>query len=165
MIVQAHMAYPFLLLFGLDKALGLGLDHTHYLIILFFSILPDLDYVFYFLAKRGRIKPIPQHHEWFTHWPITYSPLLLALVLSPSLKLAIAVMGIYMHMMMDMFNSGDGLMVFYPVSKKYFNFLSDKTRGHSDFQWLAAYKTTKQYRVDMFSFALAAFLFVFQVLL
>ncbi len=158
MILQAHLSYPFLAMFALDKALSLNLDQSHYLLLFFFSVFPDFDIPAYSMMKR-RFQSDVRHHQWLTHWPVTYLPLLILFVLKPSLKLGVVVFALYFHLFLDIFNTGDGIMLAYPFSKKSFLYFSKTTKGLHGLEWLRVYKKTRKYKADIIAFGAAIALF------
>jgi len=154
MIVLGHIAYPTLTFMLLAKLLNIYYTSSDLMLLMIFSFLPDIDLLIHYVAKNGNTNEVPQHHNWFTHWPITYVPLIIALILYPHLKLFLITFGIYAHIMLDMVFSGDGIMFFYPFSKKYYNFLSEKTKNRHGPDWFSAYRKLPIYKIDIIAFVL-----------
>jgi len=115
-------------------------------------VLPDLDFLFYKFVKKGRYDSNFRHRQWFTHWPITYAPLLVLLFFFPSFKLFLICYGLFSHLILDTFLAGDGMMWFYPFSKEFFNLCAKKTNNHHGREWFDAYKGMAAYKIDILSF-------------
>ena len=116
MTVLSHASYPSLLFIIVAKLFDIQFSLFDLLILVFFSILPDLDFLFHKFIKRQKYNSNFQHHKWFTHWPITYVPLLILLFFFPGLKLFLICYGLFSHLVLDTFLAGDGMMWFYPFS-------------------------------------------------
>ena len=99
------------------------------LVGLFGGLLPDLDLVLYHsLRKRFNLPAQIEHHTWFTHTFPFYVVLGSFLAFGATitrqpnwLKLIITMIaGSCIHLVQDMFGSGDGIMMLYPFSKRMF---------------------------------------------
>ena len=95
---------------------------------LILGILPDFDGIYFALKGKDPRDNTFQHHMYFgSHWPITYTPLLIFLIFSfifnfyPEIFLMINV-GIYMHLICDSACCGDGMMWGKTYNKKKFDF-------------------------------------------
>ena len=150
----SHTSYPSLLFIIIARLMDIQYALFDILILIFFSLLPDLDFLFHKFVKKKKFDLDFQHHKWFTHWPITYTPLLVLLFFYPNFKLFLICYGIYSHLILDTFLCGDGMMWFYPFSKKFFNFFSKKTKGKHGRDWLNVYKKTLIYKVDIVAFVI-----------
>ena len=93
------------------------------------GLLPDLDGLYYYIS-RGTFRQGPdfQHHTWITHtFPFYVIPGLLLYIwgkVSKRESLAnaslVVTAGACVHLVQDMFGSGDGIRLFYPFSTKMF---------------------------------------------
>ena len=152
MIVLGHISYPSLAFIIFAKILGIEYSMPHLLLLMLFSILPDMDFFFHALVRKGKYDSSFQHRKWFTHWPISYSPLLVLLYFYPSMALFVACLGIYSHLALDTLFCDDGIMVFYPFSKKFYNFFGSKFRNTHGVEWLRVYKKQMIFKLDVVSF-------------
>jgi hypothetical protein len=88
--------------------------------VIFLSILPDLDVILAFLFgswKPGRKKL--DHHDYLTHTPIFYSGLSLAVWLAIGVQQAVLFLLITLtHLLLDSWRTDDGIMWLWPVSKR-----------------------------------------------
>lgn len=147
MNVFSHISYPALFFILLAKTLSVDYSFFDLIILMFFSIWPDLDVVLasLFFSKKGKFslknlfdfvilltlpakkkKPVyglPKHRLWPSHWPFVYLPLLVVLFFYPQFKLALICLGIYFHFFLDSFFLGEGIMWLAPFSRKRFVFL------------------------------------------
>ncbi|MHA1732266.1 MAG: hypothetical protein ACTSU5_09995 [Promethearchaeota archaeon] len=160
MNTTAHGSYAFLI-YSLVAWLAWGIVPTGAMAfwVVFFGICPDFDGIYYRLAKKGEIDNDFQHHLYFwTHWPISYTPLVLAFVLSLALGwyphiFAIPVVGIYCHMLFDSIGCGDGLMWGKVPWKKdqfarYVNLFSSHTDGYHGGYWTYRYRKTVYFKLE-----------------
>jgi len=161
MIILSHIAYPTLFFITIAKLFNIEYSLTHLLVLMFFSMYPDLDYFFHALISKKKISFNVPHRKWFTHWPITYTPLLVLLYFFPSLTLSLICLGIYSHFILDTFFSGDGLRWLYPFSKKYFSFFGGKTKGYYGIEWFNIYKKMFIYKADILSFIALLIILIF----
>ncbi|KKN21425.1 hypothetical protein LCGC14_0925460 [marine sediment metagenome] len=129
--------------------------------ILYFSILPDFDAIYYFFKSKGRLKLTMeyQHHlHSLTHFPIIFSPVIIIFIISLILNIyplyfLIPVVGIYFgHFFIDSIASGDGIMWGKnPFKRKkysrFINTYSDKTDGYHGRYWDARYRKTKMFKL------------------
>jgi hypothetical protein len=152
MIILSHISYPALLFIIIAQLFSIHYSLFDILILIFFSTLPDLDFVFSKLFMGRKYDNNFQHHKWFTHWPIIYSPLLILLFIFPSLELFLVCFGIFSHFGMDTFLAGDGIMWFYPFSKKFFNFFAKNIKDHHGWKWFQIYKKMIVYKIDIIAF-------------
>jgi len=165
---EAHAAYGFLTYY-LIYIIWMGTFlMPRYLTFLacFFGIFPDLDAVYWVIKKRDKgfegkqsIDTEFQHHLYFwTHWPISYSPLILIFIISlifnfyPEYFL-VPVISIYCgHLIPDSISCGDGLMWGKIPWKKdryarYINLWSNKTDGYHGIWWEARYRQTIWFKI------------------
>ena len=123
------------------------------LLTIIFGVLPDLD-IIYWKLKGGKIDTQFQHHLYYwTHWPISYFPILIIFLISlifdfyPEYFL-IPVISLYIgHFIPDSISTGDGIMwLKLPWKKKrfarYINLFSSKTDGYHGTFWEARVKKT-----------------------
>ncbi len=129
--------------------------------ILYFSILPDFDAIYYFFKSKGRLKLTMeyQHHlHSLTHFPIIFSPVIIIFIISVilnsyALYFLIPVVGIYLgHFFIDSIASGDGIMWGKNPFKRnkyarFINAYSDKTDGYHGRYWDARYRKTKLFKL------------------
>jgi len=154
MTTFSHASYPTLIFIAAETLISSQYSLQDLLILIFFSIFPDLDFIFYKFIKKGSFNSNFQHHKWLTHWPIIYSPLLIALAFFPSFKLLLITYGIYSHLIMDTFLAGDGIMWLYPFSKKFFNLFAEKTTNNHGKDWFNIYKKMLIYKIDILAFVI-----------
>lgn len=152
MIALGHVSYPTLAFIIFAELLGIEYTTSHLLLLMVFSILPDMDFFFHTLVRKRKYDATFQHRKWFTHWPVFYSPLLVLLLFHPSMILFIACLGIYSHLALDTLFCDDGIMVFYPFSRKFYNFLGSKFRNAHGIEWLKVYKKQRIFKLDILSF-------------
>lgn len=146
----AHASYPFMAANIVAYAIGKPLSLELSLWIILFSLIPDFDYGVDFLQKklRGEKYTIPPfHHAWPSHWPIVYTPLIFASIIWPAPYVIAATASIYMHLFMDMFFCSEGIMLLYPVSKRWYNFFAGRTQAKPGMLWNRAYNLLKVFRV------------------
>lgn len=153
MFFLAHITFPTILFLTTLEMFGITYSFWHVLMFMFFSILPDTDYVFYwFYAKFKGLEydvNTQYHHEWISHWPITYTPLIVWSIVDPSFTSIIITTAIYAHLVLDLACVGDGVMIFYPFSKKFYTVFSKTTTGYHGTEWLKRYKKLKVYKAEV----------------
>lgn len=154
MIILSHISYPTLLFVLLAKWLNLDYSVYHLAILILFSVFPDIDFLYHKFVKNGKYDYTFMHHKWVLHWPILYLPLVMAALLYPSQYLLLAIIGIYSHLVLDSFMSGDGIMWLYPFSRKFYNFFGEGIRNRHGHEWLNAYRKTNIYKIDMVCFGI-----------
>ncbi|MFH0868295.1 MAG: metal-dependent hydrolase [Candidatus Woesearchaeota archaeon] len=152
MFITAHIAYPTLIFMLIANLFNINYSSTHILILIFFSILPDLDNLVYGIITRSKKNLYGPHRKWFTHWPITYTPFLVLLCFKPSLVLALICFGIYFHFFLDTFLSEDGMMWLAPFSKKFFIFSKINLKERGGNFWFREYRKKLIFKVEVFSF-------------
>jgi inner membrane protein len=89
-------------------------------IVIFLSILPDIDVVIAFLFRKWRpgVKKL-DHHDYLTHTPIFYIGLSIAIWLGIGIQQAILFLLITLtHLLLDTWRTDDGIMWLWPVSKR-----------------------------------------------
>lgn len=153
----SHLTYPYIMANGVALALGRTIPLKYNLLIIFFSLFPDIDYIFDGLkqlwTKRKYVIP-ETHHQSMTHWPITYLPLLTITLLTGNPFFIIATGTIYTHLIMDSFVCNQGVMWLYPFSKKWANFYADKTKKKFGLKWNEAYSKLTVASVDKVAFVI-----------
>lgn len=116
--------------------------------------LPDWDYVYYVLKRRSVMLGNDfRHHTWITHtFPIYIIPAVLLYIFgnyisSYELQLSAIVFGLStcIHLIQDMFGTGDGIMVFYPFSRKMFGW---ELSGKHGKEWLEQYPKSRTYHLE-----------------
>ncbi len=147
-------------------------------VIIYFSLLPDFDAIYYFLKSNGRLKLTMeyQHHlNSLTHFPVIFLPVIIAFIVSViinfyPLYFLISVVGIYCgHFIIDTIASGDGIMWGKnPFSrKKYARFINkycDKTDGYHGRYWDVRYRQTKMAKIGNCTVILVIIIIIFHVL-
>lgn len=155
----AHISYPALLFIILAEIFGVPYVSSDILLIVIFSVIIDFDFFYFIFVKNGNYKIALPHHAWFTHWPITYIPLLILLFFNPSRWLFLMTFSIYFHLAMDLF-TGNGIMLFYPFSKKYHKFFSKELIKYDGLAWAKVYQRMTIFKVDVIAgITLIIFLF------
>ena len=119
------------------------------------GLFPDIDAVAWLLFNRGK-KPDTssfQHHLMYpTHWPVTYTPLLvwtavaIWLGIFPMHFLAMTV-GIYTHLAFDSMACGDGMNWGAPWGRRFVNLFSSKTDGYHGRYWNARFNKTVLFKL------------------
>jgi len=152
---------------------------THYFnMIIYFSLFPDFDAIYYFLKSKGRLKLTMeyQHHlNSLTHFPLIFSPVIIIFVISVitnfyPLYFLIPVIGIYCgHFIIDTIASGDGIMWGKnPFRRKkytrFFNKYCDTTDGYHGRYWDARYRKTKIAKIGNYTVILVLIIIFFHVL-
>ncbi|MBU1906504.1 MAG: metal-dependent hydrolase [Candidatus Omnitrophica bacterium] len=154
MTILSHAAFPSLLFIIAAKLLHIQYFLSDVLILIFFSILPDFDFLFHRFIKKRKYDLNFQHHKWFTHWPITYALLLILLLFFPNLKLFLICYGLFSHLILDTFLSGNGIMWFYPFSKKFFNLFAKELNNYHGQDWFSIYKKKIIWKIDILAFVI-----------
>ena len=132
--------------------------------------LPDWDYLYY-LARKRRVTYDSdfRHHTWVTHTFPFYWMLALLIFLSglfgkkPGLKKAAAVVAASttVHLVQDMFGSGDGIMAFYPISKQHIGVGLSGLHGR---EWDQNYVKTPFYLIELGLIFTAGLTILFKIL-
>ena len=151
--IEHHSSYAFLLYFLVYLVWkGTIIPGWAVFLILFAGLFPDLDTIYWIFKKKGKMNTEFQHHLYFwTHWPISYVPLIFVFVISVLFNFypeyfIIPVIGIYFgHLLLDSIATGDGVMWGkIPWKKKryarYVNLFSRKTDGYHGRYWEARYR-------------------------
>lgn len=164
MIFISHLSYPALLFMLIAKIFSISYSFSDLIVLIFFAILPDLDFLFHkYVMKRG-FDSWFRHHEWFTHWPSTYLPIFIIWAIFPNMKTALASLGILSHFILDTFLNGGGLMWFAPFSKKYYNLFGKKTKGHYGWGWFQIYRKLAIFKIDVIACTTLVVLLLFNLL-
>ena len=146
--------------------------------IVYFSLLPDFDVIYYFFKSKGRLKLTMeyQHHlNSLTHYPLIFSPVIIIFIISVitnfyPLYFLISVIGIYGgHFIIDTIASGDGIMWGKNPfrRKKYTRFINkycDKTDGYHGRYWDARYRQTKMYKTGNYAVIVVLIIISFHIL-
>lgn len=153
----AHLSYPYVLANGVALALGKTIPLEYNIMLVLFSLFPDIDLVYDYakqlvLGKKYKIPLI--HHQNATHWPVVYVPLLVLALLTMEPFLLLAAGAIYLHLFMDTFFCNQGVMWLYPFKKKWFNYFARETRRKLGWAWNDAYRKLGIAKVDKFAFTL-----------
>jgi hypothetical protein len=127
--------------------------------------LPDWDILIYFLKKRAiKYDTDFHHHTWITHtFPFYLVPALILYlvgVFSSTVYLQWSAIVFFLaaatHLVQDMYGSGDGIMVYYPFSRKMEGFELTGTHGP---EWMKQYLKSRAFRVEQAT-VFAAIIFV-----
>jgi hypothetical protein len=152
---------------------------THYFnAVIYFSLLPDFDAIYYFLKSKGRLKLTMeyQHHlNSLTHFPLIFTPVIIIFILSVILNyyplfFLISVVGLYGgHFIIDSIASGDGIMWGKNPfrRKKYARFTnkySDNTDGYHGRYWDVRYRQTKMAKIGNYTVIVVLVIITFHVL-
>lgn len=157
MHLMSHLSYPYLLLNLYAWIIGWHIPFAYNILFIFFSIIPDLDYILDFFRQKIKRKKyeIPgNHHSWASHWPIVYTPLIMLAIITGETFFILAAVAVYMHLIMDMFFCNEGVMFFYPFSKKWYNFFSKNTSGKQGLDWNKAYNKLLIHKFDKIALVL-----------
>ncbi len=162
MILYEHVSYP-LFLVGLAKFMGLITGNPSQIIPLVIgSMFPDFDHIINVLNKKGFHGNVWQHHKLAFHFPIFYlGGLILSLIFRISF-LPWFFIGTLFHLFQDTFFCGEGIMWFFPLSRKMFNFFCEKTKGYHGWEWRKVY-----YKLKIFKFnrVFVPLMLIFQIIL
>lgn len=162
---EHHSAYAFLIYYMIwifwKGSFIIGGEYRYVVFwIVIFGAFPDFDAIYWLIKRRGEggISTDFQHHLYFwTHWPISYTPLLILFIISlifnffPEYFL-IPVVGIYSHLIFDSISCGDGIMWGKIPWKKdryarYVNGFPGEADGYHGVYWEARYRKTFIFKV------------------
>jgi len=145
-----YMPFYFLLTGTFD------MDRLSWSLILFFSIFPDLDSLYFVFKSRGNFhldETFQHHYKSITHYPLFFTPLIILFIVSlilnfyPAYFLA-PVIGLYGgHFLFDSISCGDGIMWGKnPFTRKqygrFINVDCQRTDGYHGKYWYARYRKT-----------------------
>jgi hypothetical protein len=145
----AHTSYPALTFLAAAKIFRIDYGLSDILVLIVAANVLDLDFFFYLIFRGFKKAKNAHHHQWFTHWPITYLPLLILLFIFPSFKLNLICYGIFTHLAMDTLFSSDGIKLLAPFSRRSFKFLSSKTKNLTSGQWALIYEKMLIFKIDV----------------
>ncbi|PIN81152.1 hypothetical protein COV13_02150 [Candidatus Woesearchaeota archaeon CG10_big_fil_rev_8_21_14_0_10_32_9] len=151
MHLMSHLAYPYILLNLFAGIVGGNIPIEYVIVFVFFSVLPDFDYLLDLIrqkTKRKKYEVPGHHHSWPSHWPIVYSPLILVAAITQDAFFILAAIAVFIHLAMDMFFCNEGVMFFYPFSKKWYNFFAENTKGKEGLDWNKAYNKLVIHKFD-----------------
>jgi len=160
----AHISYPYILVNLVAILIGKPIPLEYNVMLILFSMIPDGDYIINFLMQKieGKKYKVPlNHHSWPSHWPIVYVPLLIVALVTMSPFFLLGISAIYLHLFMDLFFDSDGMMLFYPFSKKKYKFFSKNTKNTLGLDWNKAYSKLLIYKVDRWAFLIFVLMFIF----
>lgn len=178
--IEHHGAFG-LLIYYIIYVMSTGsliIPSNYFHAIVYFSVLPDLDAIYYFIKSKGRLKLTMeyQHHlNSLTHVPLIFSPVIIVFIISLiinfyPLYFLMAVVGIYGgHFLLDTIASGDGIMWGKnPFKrKKYTRFINkycDKTDGYHGRYWDARYRQTKTFKIGNYAVIIASTIIFFHII-
>lgn len=118
-----------------------------------FALLPDIDGILLIIRriKGEKSKAFGaefKHHEYPTHFPIIYSPLIILAIVLPNIYTISIVTGIYLHLFLDSFYTSDGIKWLYPLKDKYYGSLSEGIKGKHGMFWQSEYMGTPFYKLE-----------------
>ncbi len=157
---------------------SLVLPSYYFNAIVYFSLLPDFDAIYYFFKSRGKLKLTMeyQHHlNSLTHFPFIFSPVIIIFAIGViinfyPLYFLMPVVGIYCgHFIIDTISSGDGIMWGKNPfrRKKYTRFINkycDKTDGYHGRYWDARYRQTKMAKIGNYAVIIVLIIIIFHIL-
>ena len=159
MFITAHIAIPYIVLRIVLFLMGVDITFSQSLLFIFFCVLPDLDVIYWVVTKRKLPDNNFRHRRWVSHLPITYSFLFLLLIKYPTLEMLLIILGVYSHLFLDTFASADGIMWFYPKSKRFFTYFNKGMQGIHGVRWITeGWKKTVFYKIDLLLFPLSIML-------
>jgi len=157
MHILSHLSYPYIVANVVALLVGKPIPLEYNLLILFFSLFPDfdiaVDFIYQMITKK-KYKVPDNHHHLPTHWPVVYLPLVIIAIATLNTFFIIATGAIYVHLIMDTFFCSQGVMLFYPFSKKWYIFFSSKTKHKKGLDWNKAYSTLAISKIDKWAFLL-----------
>ena len=117
-----------LLTLGLSRWLGLELTNQLLLMGIGFALLPDADVFVELWQRRGKLGgKIQGFHRTFTHYPLMYLPLVLAVFIKAGGFWALFLgLGALAHLLHDSVGTGWGIKWLWPFSKERYKFFADK---------------------------------------
>lgn len=148
----SHITYPALTYTFLTKVTAIPFSTPILITLIFTSVLPDLDVIYQKTILKKPFDHSFQHHQWASHWPVTYLPLILLTALTNNYYALIITLGVYSHLILDTFFAADGIMWLYPFSKKMYCFFDKHTKGHHGKEWFIIYRTLPIFKVDILCF-------------
>lgn len=156
----SHIAYPYIIANIVAYLLGVPLTMGQEILLILFSVLPDFDYLLnwgYRTITGMRFHAGVNHHEWASHWPISYIPLALLFISIPNTYTALMLFGVISHLVMDTIACSWGVMWLYPFKRTWFNYFATSFRHINDgLVWLKQWKKTMYYRVEIGALGLVA---------
>lgn len=136
-----------MLLLGIEPTiLGIAIS-------IIFALLPDID-GFLLVVSHFRRNSLDnpkiefKHHGLPTHYPITYSPLILLAIFLPNIYTLSMVTSVYLHLLVDSFYTSDGIKWLYPFRKTYYRFCSEVTKEAHGIFWQHKYTRTPLYKIE-----------------
>lgn len=118
-----------------------------------FALLPDID-VFLLVIDRIRGKKSGKfgvdfkHHEFPTHFPIIYSPLIVIVIIFPNTITVSIVTAVYLHLLVDSFYTSDGVKWLYPFKSNFYGLKNENTLGKHGIIWQHVYMKTPLYKLE-----------------
>lgn len=173
MKILGHLAGGYLVTRGLVKYLNLDKSNERKELLLFGTIagaLPDSDYLFYVIKKRRIAYDEDfQHHTWLTHtFPFYLIPGIAIFAYGNLSKKeglkskSIVFMGsTVMHLIQDTIGSGDGIMLFYPLTKTMYGIGLSGLHGK---EWNDNYVKSRAYWVEISLIVLSIIVLIKDVL-
>ncbi len=118
-----------------------------------FALLPDID-VFLLIIDQLRGKKSEKfgvdfkHHEYPTHFPIIYSPLIVLVIIIPNIYTVTIITAVYLHLFADSFYTSDGVKWLWPFNSKFYGLKNEKTLGKHGIFWQHEYNKTFSYKLE-----------------
>jgi len=150
MPIISHFSWAVVLFKIVAWILQIKYGFSDLLLLIFSSTLPDFDFFFHRIVRKKGLDSDFRHHEWPTHWPLVYSPVILIAIIFPSLRTILICFGCFLHFVMDSFFTADGIMWLAPISKKSFLFCGKETMGnYHGWDWFKRYRKLWIYKLDI----------------
>ncbi|MHA1792449.1 MAG: hypothetical protein ACTSVI_07375 [Promethearchaeota archaeon] len=152
----AHAAYSFLIyLFTSIIFFGAIPSGGNIFLSVVFGLFPDVDGIFWKVKKgKSALENEFQHHLYYpTHWPITYTPLVIITVISWISGCCFSIffvitMAVYSHLLFDSISCGDGMNWGAPWGRRFINLFSSRTDGYHGNYWLVRYRKTIFFKLE-----------------
>lgn len=166
-----HSAVGFLIYYIIHSIWAKTLIIPGYLVMLivFYSIFPDLDAIFWYLKNRKKklnFMTLQHHYKSRMHYPLTYIPFIVLFLISlifnfNPILFIIPPIGIYSHFLLDSISCGDGIMWGKnPLTKKkysrFVNIYCTKTDGYHGMYWGARFRDTNTCKILNFAIMISA---------
>ena len=172
MRVQGHLAAGYLVSQAIIGIVSVPAEEQLTLTIIGTGagLFPDLDTLYYLARKKKLVfEDDFVHHHWVSH---TFPPYVLAAFLLVLLRpvneatvflhgVITAFSSIFVHLMLDMIGSGDGIMIAWPFSRRMVGIGKLNARG---MQWKRKYEASPYVRIEQF-IILSALIHIFGQLL
>jgi hypothetical protein len=135
----------------------------------FAGILPDFDYLYYAIRKKGICYDTDfRHHTWITHtFPFYWFPSAVLYVVGFILQrqairrtAVVVAAGTTTHLLQDTVGSGDGIMMLFPFTRKMWGVGLLNKHGR---EWKEAYEKSKISNIEHLLVALGIASFIYDL--